>query len=464
MRRHCDLFRLLLAVLALVALVAVAAAAGSSTATGASTTGSSSSSNPNNIHAVIVSSSRYWFNYRHFVNALSIYHVLKENGVPDTNIVLMLADEIPSNARNPYKNGMFPKGVTQHTLYNASTEIDYRGADVTVENLFHVLLGTSHEAPGTTTTSGSSSSSSSSSMAGRRSSSRVLHPNLNSNVLIYMTGHGGDQFFKFQDEEEITADDFANLMTAMYHRKRYGKLLFLTDTCQAFTLADKTTSPNVYTVASSLREESAYAHHSDPDLGLAVIERYTHSMIEYYYNFTTVASSVHDVLVEPFLNGAAPRLTNKALGANIGVKEDLGDQKLSEILMSDFFGPKKPSTRAELRLLQETQKRERARSAAMQAAAWNERRMLMRSEQSDWIIPPPQTMHNVENKDMDESLESTRRTATAAPTACPSQEDAATWEPSSPEFLGLVASLGVLIVTLALWDRRETLLPEDDDS
>jgi GPI-anchor transamidase subunit K len=457
MQRQCYLFRLLLAVLALVPLVAMAEATSSSSASGASTTSSSttsSSSNPNNIHAVIVSSSRYWFNYRHFVNALSIYHVLKENGVPDTNIILMLADEIPSNARNPYKNGMFPKGVTQHTLYNASTEIDYRGADVTVENLFHVLLGTSsHDVPATTTTATSS-----------RRSSRVLHPNHDSNVLIYMTGHGGDQFFKFQDEEEITADDFANLMTAMYHRKRYGKLLFLTDTCQAFTLADKTTSPNVYTVASSLREESAYAHHSDPDLGLAVIERYTHSMIEYYYNFTTATSSVHNVLVEPFLNGAAPRLTNKALGANIGVKEDLGDKKLSEIRMSDFFGPKKPSTRAELRLLQETQRRERAQSAAGQAAAWKERRMLTRPQQSDWMILPSQPMYHVDNRETDERCKSERQTATTAPTDGPTQEDSPTWEPSSPEFLGLVASLGVLVVTLMVWDRRETLLPEDEDS
>jgi glycosylphosphatidylinositol transamidase (GPIT) subunit GPI8 len=30
-----------------------------------------------NIHAVVVSSSRYWFNYGHAMNALGIYRVLK---------------------------------------------------------------------------------------------------------------------------------------------------------------------------------------------------------------------------------------------------------------------------------------------------------------------------------------------------------------------------------------------------
>jgi glycosylphosphatidylinositol transamidase (GPIT) subunit GPI8 len=52
-------------------------------------------------HAVIVSSSRYWFNYRHVINALSIYQLCKSNGIPDSNIILMLADELPANARNP---------------------------------------------------------------------------------------------------------------------------------------------------------------------------------------------------------------------------------------------------------------------------------------------------------------------------------------------------------------------------
>ena len=50
--------------------------------------------------AVIVSSSRYWFNYRHVTNALSIYHLLKRGGMTDDNIILMLADDIPCNMRN----------------------------------------------------------------------------------------------------------------------------------------------------------------------------------------------------------------------------------------------------------------------------------------------------------------------------------------------------------------------------
>ena len=50
--------------------------------------------------AVIVSTSQYFHNYRHVSNALSIYHAARRFGLPDSRIVLMLADDIPSDARN----------------------------------------------------------------------------------------------------------------------------------------------------------------------------------------------------------------------------------------------------------------------------------------------------------------------------------------------------------------------------
>jgi hypothetical protein len=47
-----------------------------------------------------VCTSRFWFNYRHVSNALSMYQLVKQLGVPDDQIILMLADDMPSNGRN----------------------------------------------------------------------------------------------------------------------------------------------------------------------------------------------------------------------------------------------------------------------------------------------------------------------------------------------------------------------------
>ena len=240
--------------------------------------------------------------------------------------------------------------------------------------------------------------------------------------------------------------DFANLMNEMRQRQRYKKVLFLTDTCQAFTLADKVTSPNVYTVASSLRDESAYAHHTDADLGLAVIERYTHSMVEYYYNRTSSASSVHDVLVQPFLSGSAPRLTNKGLGANIGVKEDLSDTKLSAIPMSDFFGPRRGGSPIGMAVV------DKDAGPEIDRKNWIERRGVVPTTYTDFRNRvPSSTAPKVESCEEDIILA----------TNGPDQDGFEPWEPSSRKFLSLVASLGILFVILTVWDQQSS---ENEDN
>jgi GPI-anchor transamidase subunit K len=100
------------------------------------------------------------------MNALGVYQLLRTNGIPDDNIILMIADEYATNSRNPYKNRMHALGIYQESWYNHQTQIDYRGADVTVQNFMDALLG---RAP------------------------KSLHSSSESNVLIYLTGHGGDQ-------------------------------------------------------------------------------------------------------------------------------------------------------------------------------------------------------------------------------------------------------------------------------
>ena len=44
--------------------------------------------------AVLVCASRYWFNYRHIANTLSMYRTVKRLGIPDSNIILMLSDDM----------------------------------------------------------------------------------------------------------------------------------------------------------------------------------------------------------------------------------------------------------------------------------------------------------------------------------------------------------------------------------
>jgi len=50
--------------------------------------------------------------------------------------------------------------------------------------------------------------------------SKRLLTDASSNVFIYMTGHGGNEFLKFQDNEEVSAFDIADAVEQMWEKRR----------------------------------------------------------------------------------------------------------------------------------------------------------------------------------------------------------------------------------------------------
>ena len=42
-----------------------------------------------------------------------------------------------------------------------------------------------------------------------------------SHILLYMTGHGGDEFLKFQDSEELQSHDLADAVKQMKEKHRW---------------------------------------------------------------------------------------------------------------------------------------------------------------------------------------------------------------------------------------------------
>ncbi len=72
-------------------------------------------------------------------NALSVYYLVKQMGIPDSNIILMLSDDIPCNARNPFPGQVFHDVSHDLNIYGEEVEVDYRGGEVTVENFIRLL-------------------------------------------------------------------------------------------------------------------------------------------------------------------------------------------------------------------------------------------------------------------------------------------------------------------------------------
>nr|XP_054769850.1 putative GPI-anchor transamidase isoform X2 [Lytechinus pictus] len=259
--------------------------------------------------AVLVCTSRFWFNYRHIANALSIYHSVKRLGIPDSQIILMIADDMACNARNPRPAAVFNNANQHINVYGDDIEVDYRGYEVTVENFIRVLTG---RLPPSTPRS-----------------KRLLTDD-RSNVLVYMTGHGGDGFLKFQDAEEISSIELADAFQQMWKKRRYHELLFIVDTCQAVSLYKYFYSPNIIGIGSSQVGEDSLSHHHDSAIGVYIIDRYTYYVLEFLERMTPSSQKTLDEFFK-----VCPQRVCKSTP---GVRADLFQRDPKKALVTDFFG------------------------------------------------------------------------------------------------------------------------------
>lgn len=282
--------------------------------------------------AVLVSTSRFWFNYRHLANVLSLYRTVKRLGIPDSQIILMLPDDMACNPRNTFPGSVFNDKSRDLDLYDdngmgekesvageqkegmGGIEVDYRGNEVTVENFIRLLTDrwpASHPA-----------------------SKRLLTDD-RSNILIYMTGHGGNEFLKFQDAEEISSFDLADAFEQMWEKKRYNELLFMIDTCQANTMYPAFYTPNIIATGSSAKDQSSYSHHADQDVGVAVIDRWT------YFNLEFLETRLNSTSSDVRLGELFDYQTFERVHSEAGVRYDLfpgGEPAARERRVLDFFG------------------------------------------------------------------------------------------------------------------------------
>ncbi|KAG2320102.1 hypothetical protein Bca52824_013315 [Brassica carinata] len=259
--------------------------------------------------AVLVCTSRFWFNYRHMANTLSLYRTVKRLGIPDERIILMLADDMACNARNEYPAQVFNNENHQINLYGDNVEVDYRGYEVTVENFLRVLTGRHENAV---------------------PRSKRLLSDEGSHILLYMTGHGGDEFLKFQDAEELQSHDLADAVKQMKEKRRFKELLIMVDTCQAATLFNQLQSPGVLAIGSSLKGENSYSHHLDSDIGVSVVDRFTYYTLAFFERL-----NIYD---NASLNSLFKSYNPKQLMSTAYYRTDLYQPDLAEVPVTNFFG------------------------------------------------------------------------------------------------------------------------------
>ncbi|CBZ50278.1 hypothetical protein NCLIV_007520 [Neospora caninum Liverpool] len=232
----------------------------------------------------------------------------------------MLSDDHACSPRNFFPGRIFNDHSRNLNLYGAgdaqgeastdSVEVDYRGDEVQVATLLQLLAGRHNPAT----------------PRGKR-----LLTDANSNVLLYLSGHGGDGFLKFQDWEEISSVDLADAVAQMKAQRRFRQMLLIAETCQGSTLLDAITTPGVLGLASSGPKESSYSHHADGFLGVAVIDRWT------YYTLQFFEKSVKDSSSPATFQQLLDSYSRKQLMSTASARTELFDKSLADTKLTEFF-------------------------------------------------------------------------------------------------------------------------------
>ncbi|KAH8067857.1 cysteine-type peptidase [Aureococcus anophagefferens] len=195
---------------------------------------------------------------------------------PRERLLVLLAEDPTFDGRNPHRGRVFISANGKRRAAddlagdwgaNAThlfADVDYAGDEVTPELVRHLLTGR---------------------LGASTPRSRRLDSGPASNVLVYLTGHGGDEFLKFHDSDELSAVEIADAVAEMRAKGRYGRLVLVADTCQAGSLLARLsppTTPNVLGVASAKLGENAYAAGADAVVGVALADRFTEHVSKFF--------------------------------------------------------------------------------------------------------------------------------------------------------------------------------------
>ena len=211
-----------------------------------------------NNYFVLLSSSKFYFNYRQTGNALVLYKYLKSRGVKDDRILLVLPENHACNARNKYRGNMKYFADDTQNFYCDDVEVDFKADDLTFESILNMLRGRySPSFP----------------------ENKKLKTNEKSKIFIYFNGHGGDTYFKIQDTEVMQSMDLAKVYDEMHKKRKYESIFMIMDTCEAQSLFDDIKAPNLILLASSAHHENSLSHEWSDELN-------THLNDHFIYEFS----------------------------------------------------------------------------------------------------------------------------------------------------------------------------------
>jgi len=193
--------------------------------------------------AFLAAGSNGYNNYRHQAEVAHVYQLLVARGVPRTNIITMLYDDVAHDPANPFPGKLFnkptSKGVAGRDVY-ANFVVDYRGKDVNAANWLNVLTGKASAVV----------------VVG---SGQVLNSTAEDHVFVYFADHGepGKIFFP---SDSLSAGALMSALESMHSRHTYKELVFFLETCYSASMFEALDPDiGIYAIAAANATNEAWS-------------------------------------------------------------------------------------------------------------------------------------------------------------------------------------------------------------
>jgi len=195
--------------------------------------------------AVIVVGSKGFMNYRHHADGCHAYHILKKGGVPESNIILMMQDDVANAEENPYPGQLFNKPTDSGTpgvdVYKGCKPT-YTGNQVTGKLFLDVIQGKKSANVQT-----------------------VLGSTAQDNVFINFVDHGGVGIIAMPNGPNLKNTELVDALKSMHSSKMYNKLVFYMEACESGSMFQ--TLPqglNIYATTAANAKESSWGTYCSP--------------------------------------------------------------------------------------------------------------------------------------------------------------------------------------------------------
>lgn len=231
--------------------------------------------------ALLIAGSNTWANYRHQADVCHSFQIVKAAGVPEERIVTFIYDDLANDPSNPLPGKVINK-PNGSDVYGG-VKIDYKGADITPDNVIAALQGNS----------------SALTLSRSDSTGRVIDSAADDHVFVYYADHGGPGILGMPTGQPfLYADKINAALKAKKSANGFKEMTFYIEACESGSIFDGTLPDDiaVYGVTASNPSQSSWGYYCpgmkeyDPRFNTCLGDLFSISWLE--------DTDAHDVTVE----------------------------------------------------------------------------------------------------------------------------------------------------------------------